>query len=217
MDHLRDVSDDDALADCAGDVFDGFGIDDPETLIRESVADEHEKWAPRTDSVYDEMALFAIRNQPAKAFRTHLADNYLETLVAADAELLSWHLQTPPERRTTETFSQAISRLDPDVLRHRPPDRPHDTYALNQLKRFVRRKLPYVEAFEHAWPDRQSSYDERRLDQRLFPHTPSVHRLPAREKLRMNDAQQWIQWVDGIDNASRTVVPEEDRSPYQPA
>lgn len=202
--HLRDVSDDEVLADCAADVFTGFDVDDPETLIRESVVDELESCEPRTDSAYDRLALFVIRNQPTQAFRTHLADNYLETLITADAELLSWHLQTPPDYRSTRTFSQAIRQLDPDILRHRPPDRPHKTYVLNQFERFVRRKLPYLESFQHAWPDREVNYEESHLDQRLFPEMPSVHRLPAREKLRINDARQWVQWMDEINTETRS-------------
>lgn len=216
LNQLRDVSDDDALAACASDVFPELNIEDPGASIRESVADELEECTPRADSVYNKMALFAIRNQPAKAFRTHLADNYLETLVAADTELLSWHLQTPPEHRSTETFLQAMRRLDPDILQHPPPDRPYDRHALNQLERFIRRKLPYVEAFQHAWPDRDSHYEECRLDQRLFPDTPSVHRLPTREKLRINDARQWIQWIHKSSNVTRTVDPEEGGNPYHP-
>ncbi|WP_336346180.1 asparagine synthase-related protein [Halalkalicoccus ordinarius] len=213
LDQLRDVSDDDTLATCASDVFCDLDGGDPSALIRESIADEFANCATRADSVYNQMALFAIRNQPAKASRIHLADNYLEALIAADAELLLWHLQTPPEHRSTETFLQAMRQLDSDILQHAPPDRPHDSYALNQLERFVRRKLPYVEAFQHAWPDREVSYEECRLDQHLFPDTPSVHQLPAREKLRINDARQWIHWINENSTTPQVVGSEDDRPP----
>ena len=216
LDQLRDVSDDDALAARASDVFAELEGADARAIIRDSVADELENCVARADSIYNQMALFAVRNQPAKASRTHLADNYLEALVAVDAELLSWHLQTPPEHRSTETFLGAMRRLDSTILQHPPPDRPHDRHTLNQLERFARRKLPYVEAFEHAWPDRDSHYDECRLDERLFPDTPSVHQLPTREKLRINDARQWIQWVRKQDDATRSVRPTNGRAPYHP-
>lgn len=211
LNQLRDVSDDGALATCASDVFADLDIDDPGAFIRESVADEFANCTTRADSVSNQMALFAIRNQPAKASRIHLADNYLEALIAADTELLRWHLQTPPEHRSSKTFLQAMRRLDPEILHYPPPDRPHDSYALNQLERFVRRKLPYVEAFQHAWPDRDSSYEKCRLDQHLFPDTPSVHQLPAREKLRIHDARQWIQWINKSSTTTQAVSPEGDR------
>lgn len=211
LDQLRDVSDDNALATCASDVFANLDIGDPSALIRESVVDELANCATRADSVYNQMALFAIRNQPAKASRIHLADNYLEALIAADSELLLWHLQTPPEHRSTETFLQAMRQLDPEILQYAPPDRPYNRHALNQLERFVRRKLPYVEAFQHAWPDRDSRYEEYRLDQHLFPDTPSVHQLPAREKLRINDARQWIQWINENSTTTQVAGPEDGR------
>jgi asparagine synthetase B (glutamine-hydrolysing) len=216
LNQLRDVLDDDALAASASDILADYDVDDPGELIRERSADELEKCATRAESVYDKMALFAIRNQPAKAFRTHLADNYLEALVAADTELLSWHLQTPPGHRSTEVFVRAMRQLDPEILRHPPPDRPHDAYTLNQLERFIRRKLPYIEPFEHAWPDRDSHYDEYCLDQHLFPEMPSIHRLPTREKLRINDARQWIQWVNESSTTTRTASSNEDQRSHYP-
>ena len=145
----------------------------------------------RAESVYNRLALFGIRNQPTTPFRYHLADHFLESFVAADAELLDWHLTTPPEHRNTETFKQALRRVDPDLLRHRPPDRPRDNHTLNQIEGFVRRKLPGFDGYQHSWPDRREHYEAADLDATLFPSTPEVHHLPPRIKLRINDLTTW--------------------------
>jgi asparagine synthase (glutamine-hydrolysing) len=138
------------------------------------------------------MDLVVLRNQPVMHHRTQLADTYLESFVAADTELLEWHLQTPPRYRCAETVEAALSQMDGDLLRHRPPNRPYGTAILNQVERFARRKLPLLEAFEPAWPDRQVLYDEYALDDHFFPDQSTVRQLPVRQKLRVNDLRWWL-------------------------
>ncbi|WP_227379246.1 asparagine synthase-related protein [Haladaptatus halobius] len=163
-----------------------------EAFVSEAIATEFERCWNRTDAVQNALSLFSISNQPTIPFRTHLADNYLESFIAADTELLEWHLQTPPEYRTTATFIRAIRQLDTDLFRHRPPDRPYTSTLLSEMERFARRKLPFIRKFESAWPDRQQVYDRYNLDQRLFPEHEAIHELPSRHKLRINDMVGWV-------------------------
>ena len=176
-----------AFSDC-----DGLP-DDAYEFAREAIERQFPTDSRRYDSIYDGLAMFGIRNQPSTPFRYHLADNFLESFVAADAELLDWHLTTPPEYRNTQTFKRAVDRLDPDLLRYPPPDRPRDSHTLNQIEGFVRRKVPGLHAFEHSWPDRRKIYDEAGLDSALFPTSPEVHSFPPRLKLRLNDLATWMQ------------------------
>ncbi|WP_423746401.1 asparagine synthase-related protein (plasmid) [Haladaptatus sp. SPP-AMP-3] len=161
-------------------------------FVRQAIDSEFDRCWTRTDSVQNALALFSIRNQPTIPSRTHLADNYLESFIAADTELLEWHLQTPPEYRNTSTFIRAIRQLDEDLFRHRPPDRPYTSTFLSQMEQFVRRKLPFITEFQPAWPDRQKVYDRYNLDQRLFPENETIHDLPSRHKLRINDMVGWV-------------------------
>ncbi|WP_049972914.1 asparagine synthase-related protein [Haladaptatus cibarius] len=161
-------------------------------FVRNAIASEFDRCWGRTDSVQNALSLFSISNQPTIPFRTHLADNYLESFIAADTELLEWHLQTPPRYRTTATFIRAIRQLDDGLFRHRPPDRPYMSTLLSEMERFARRKLPFVQSFEPAWPDRQQIYDRYNLDQRLFPKHETIHELPSRHKLRINDMVGWV-------------------------
>ncbi|MGM0592204.1 MAG: asparagine synthase-related protein [Halobacteriota archaeon] len=149
----------------------------------------------RYDSPYNGTALVGIMNQPSLSFRTHLADHFLESFVAVDAELLQWHLRTPPAHRTTRTFLRALRRLDPDILTHRPPDRPHDSAKLNQIEQFLRSRIPFVDSFENSWPSRRREYDRTNLDDALFSDAPEIHGLPVRLKLRLNDASCWLNTV----------------------
>lgn len=160
----------------------------------------------RSDSTYNWISLFGIQNQPTTSFRTHLSDQYLESFVAVDSELLDWHLSTPPEHRNDRTFLQAIRRIDSDILRHRPPDRPYDSHQLNQIERFVRRKVPGIRSFEPAWPDRRAQYERNDLDEELFPSDQIVHDLPPRVKLRVNDITNWINRAAGHERLTPTEV-----------
>ncbi|WP_458187841.1 asparagine synthase-related protein [Haladaptatus sp. NG-WS-4] len=179
-------------------------------FVREAIASEFDHCLNRCDSVQNALSLFSISNQPTIPFRTHLADNYLESFIAADTELLNWHLQTPPEYRTTETFIRAIRQLDGDLFRHRPPDRPYTSMLLSEMERFARRKVPFVRKFESAWPDREQVYDRYNLDQRLFPEQEMIHELPPLHKLRINDMVGWVT------QCSETVVDPADVL-YMPA
>jgi hypothetical protein len=141
----------------------------------------------RYDSIHNGADLLGIETLPPLPFRWHLADQYTESFVAVDAEILDWHLATPPRHRTTETFLDALRRLDPDALAHRPPDRPRDSDRLNAIEGFLRRSLPFLDAVDDPWPDRQALYDRADLDERLFPHDERLRTLPTQVKLRIND------------------------------
>jgi asparagine synthase (glutamine-hydrolysing) len=159
----------------------------------ESVFEEQlDKWDDRYDNVYDSIALLGIQNQPTLSFHYHLSDNFIESFIAADSELLDWHCRAPPEVRSTETFRAALRRLDDDIFRHRPPNRPHDSFRKNQIEKFLRARLPFVDTFERPWPDLTEQYESASLDTKLFPGYPSVHELPVRLKLRVNDISTWM-------------------------
>lgn len=151
----------------------------------------------RTDDPHNAIGLLGIKQKPTLPFRGHLADHYVESFVAVDRELLEWHLKTPPEYRNTQTFLRALELLDSDILRHQPPDRPHRSFRMNQIEKFLRKKLPGINAFENPWPDRRELYDRNNLDQKLFPGYEEVHDLQPRVKLRMNDLTTWIEFATG--------------------
>ncbi|MFC7046707.1 hypothetical protein ACFQH6_16000 [Halobacteriaceae archaeon GCM10025711] len=174
-------------------LFSDVDLADPGEFLRERLEIEYEKARERADSVHNAMDLLVIMNQPVLPFHTHLADNFLESFVALDAELLDWHLTTPPAYRSDATYRRAIRRLDEDLLQHRPPDQPHSVARLNQIERFARRKLPWLEPFEPAWPDREAVYDANDMDDELFPVHRGVRDLPVRLKLRVNDARWWLE------------------------
>lgn len=180
------------LANRLGNTFTDLSIADPRAFLRERLEAELKRGWSRTDSVHNAMDLLVLRNQPTLSFRTHLADNYLESFVAADRELLEWHLRTPPQHRHSDTVSRALHAFDSDVMRYRPPSRPHDTQLLNQAERLIRRKLPLLEPFESAWPDRRDIYDRHDLDDYYFPDDPAIHSMPVRQKLRVNDMRWWL-------------------------
>jgi asparagine synthase (glutamine-hydrolysing) len=94
---------------------------------------------------------------------------------------------------------EAMRRLDPDVFRHSPPDRPHGSHRLNQVEGFLRRTLPVLRPFDNPWPDLHDHYERRDLDRELFPASPNVHDLPVRMKLRINDVITWMN--SGLDVA----------------
>ena len=167
-------------------------VGDGEALVKEAVEEQLAGQSDRYDSIHNAIDLVGIRNQPTMPFRYHLADNYLESFIVADRELIDWHLKTPPEYRNSGTLLKAIRRIDPDILQHRPPDRPFDSVQLNTVQGFLRKKLPFVPAFNGSWPDRSRHYDRNQFDQRLFPNCPEIHDLPPRLKLRINDITAWL-------------------------
>ena len=188
----------DRIVDSVSPAFDDFGFDvdlelsDPREFLEASLRAELRKCWSRADSVHNLMDVLIIRNQPAIPFRTHLADNYLEAFVSIDSDLLDWHLRTPPSERNRDTVRAAIRQLDPDIYRHRPPDKPYDSHHLNQIERFVRRKLPFFDGFDPAWPDRREVYHENDMGARLFPEAETVRDLPPRQQLRVNDLRWWL-------------------------
>jgi hypothetical protein len=163
-----------------------------DSFARETIEPAFEKCLDRTDSMYNAIDLLGIKLKPTHPFRAHLADNYTESFVAADAELVEWHLMTPPEYRTDRVFLSALRQIDDDILRHRPPNRPHDSHRLNQVEKFLRRKVPGLDAFETPWPDRDRIYTDNNMDQKLFPDAEWVHDLSPRTKLRLNDVASWL-------------------------
>lgn len=189
------------LADCPAAVFTGenglgeefsLEVDDPRAFLEERIEAEIDRLGARTETVHDTVDAFAIKHQPAMPFRTHISDNYIESFVAADAELVDWHLQTPPRHRHPDTVGEALAALDSDVFRHRPPGRPRRSELLNQLERFARRMLPFREPLEPAWPDYAEIYAAYDLDDLLFPDSDDVRDLPVRYKLRVRDARWWL-------------------------
>jgi hypothetical protein len=184
----------DRLADRVAGLFPDLDLDleDPRAFIADRLRAELAAGQSRVDSVHNAMDLLVLRNQPVMHFRTQLADNYLESFVAIDRELLQWHLETPPEHRHYGTVADALAMMDDRLLEHRPPGRPHRIELLNQIERFARRKLPLVGPIEPAWPDRETLYEEHDLDETFFPDDRAVRALPARQKLRANDLRWWL-------------------------
>mgnify|MGYP000645748952 CR=1 FL=1 len=166
--------------------FTGIGPADPSAFARRAVADALAGVRDRADDVQNVVDACGITNQPTLPFRAHLADNFLESFVAVDADLLEWHLRTPPEHRNRETFREAIETLDPAIDRHNPPDRPHDAPILNHVESFLRRRLPFLSPLGSAWPDRDAVYERYDVAVRL-PFRPQTD-LSVRHALRLNDA-----------------------------
>ncbi|MFC4544561.1 asparagine synthase-related protein [Halosolutus amylolyticus] len=165
---------------------------DPEAFVRDAIADEFESRRSRADREQNGLTCCGIANQPSVPFHGHLSDHFLTSFLATDRELIDWHLRTPPEHRTTETFLRACERIDGEILRHRPPDRPHDATLLNEIEGFVRRKTPFLSSFEPPWPDRERLFDRHDFDRRLLADAEHVHSLPARHKLRLTDLRGWL-------------------------
>lgn len=165
---------------------------DPESFVRDAIAAEFDSRASRAQSVQNKLSCVGIANQPSVPFHNHLSDQFLTAFLATDRELVDWHLRTPPAHRTTETFLQACERLDDDILRHRPPDRPYDTTLFNEIERFVRRKTPLLSSFQPPWPDRETLFERHDFDRQLLSDAEHVHALPARHKLRLIDLREWL-------------------------
>ncbi|OIB56947.1 asparagine synthase-related protein [Natrialba sp. SSL1] len=191
--------------DASVDLAERIDLDhDPEAFVREAIAAEFATNRSRANSIQNALTCCGIANQPSVPFHNHLADQFFTPFLATDIELLEWHLRTPPEHRTTETFLRACERLDDEILRHRPPDRPHGAMLLNEVEGFVRRKTPLLTSFEPPWPDRRELFDRYELDQRLLESTPHLHSLPPRHKLRVNDLRTWL---DSWSAGSETGLP----------
>lgn len=168
-----------------------------DTLFRETITSAIEGCETYCNSKLNAMAMLGIQLTPALPFRTQIADNHVESLIAADKELVEWHLTTPPEYRNGETFQRALELLDDSILKHRPPDRPYGSYTLNQINGFIRREVPGISPPGTPWPDRDEIYERADMDAELFADSPAVHSLPPRIKLRINDALVWLECATG--------------------
>lgn len=185
---------------------DGLLIDHPEVgtkttegFLRETIKHHYRRGFDRADSEYNAMALLGLKCKSALPFRNHLADRYLESFIAADAELIDWHLSTPPRHRHDRTYQRALELVDDEIFRHRPPDRPHRSHQLNQVEKYLRKKVPGVQPFGTPWPDRDRLYDENDLDRRLLPDRPDLRvACPPRVKLRINDARTWLEHAGSL-------------------
>lgn len=175
--------------------------DTPSQFLENTIERHYKRGFDRAESRYNAMALLGVKCKSALPFRSHLADQFLESLVAADIELIDWHLTTPPEYRNDSTYQMALGMIDPEIFRYRPPDRPHRSYQLNQMEKFLRKKLPGISPFGTPWPDRDRIYDQNDLDQQLFADRPDLHPLPPRIKLRINDARTWLEHAAGVVSA----------------
>ncbi|MDQ2051488.1 hypothetical protein RBH26_13470 [Natronolimnohabitans sp. A-GB9] len=175
---------------------------DPETFVETAIEDELDARASRAESVQNTINCVGIANQPSLPFHTQLSDQFVTAFLATDRELIDWHLRTPPEHRTTETFLEACKRLDDDILRHRPPDRPHDATLLNEIERFVRRKTPFLKSFQPPWPDRERLFERYDFDQRFLADLEHVHELPVRHKLRLVDLRGWLAYWGAAETCS---------------
>ncbi|MFB9808042.1 hypothetical protein ACFFQF_23885 [Haladaptatus pallidirubidus] len=161
-------------------------------FVQQAIETEFEHCWERTDSIQNALALFSISNQPTIPSRTHLADNFFESFIAADKGLLEWHLQTPPKYRCSETFVRAMKLIDGELLRHRPPDRPFSSTLLSEVVQFARRQLPYIDSVEPPWPDLHSVYDQYDIDKRLsFKDKTELKEISPKHKLRANDIIAW--------------------------
>ena len=179
---------------------------EPTTFVRDAVRAEFEALAGRSETVHNGLTCCGIANQPSMPFHNQLSDNFFASFLVTDVELIEWHLQTPPEHRTTETFLQACERLDDSLLRQRPPDRPHDSTLFNEVERFVRRRTPYLTPFESPWPDRETLFDRYDLDRRLLTGLDPIHELPARHKLRFADLLGWLEYASRDAEAPATLL-----------
>lgn len=174
-----------------------LGIDDPREYFRSLLESEFEQCRRRCRTEHDVANAFGVKHLPSKPFRRHIDDHFIESFVAADAELIDWHLRTPPRHRSIDTYLDALNRLDDDLLRYRPPDRPRSIRMFNPIEGFVRRKVPFVTQFGDAWPDIDALYDRTHPDEDLFEDQPELRTQSTRFKLRVHDGRVWLETVLG--------------------
>lgn len=158
-------------------------------LPTELIEPSFESCWERADSVHNAIDLFSIKQTPHLAFRTHLADHFLESFIAADRELIEWHLMTPPEHRTNRTFRTALSMLDSEIARY--------TRNRNQIETVLKQIVPGLTPSENPFPNLDALYGGNNLDEKLFPGYEEMHTLPPRLKLRMNDLITWVEYATG--------------------
>ena len=171
--------------------------DSPEAFLESSIGTAYETCRNAARDDYAAYERFGVQNVLSTPFRTHLADQFRESHVAADAELVDWHLRTPHTERTDATFRDALRRIDPDLLTPRPPDRPYDSLLANQVAKRLRLSVPGLQPFENPWPDRRATYDAAGLDDHILPNRPDLHDYPPRFKLRIRDLRSWLAAATG--------------------
>lgn len=176
----------------------GLDVDSAESFLQTTISDAYDTCLAASTDEYAAFERFGVQNVLSSPFHTHLADQYTASFVAADADLVDWHLSTPPSVRTTDTYRNALRRIDDDILEPRPPDRPHDSLLANQAEKRIRRSLPGLPPFDDPWPDRRAAYRAHDLDAEILPDAPQLHQYPPRFKLRIRDARRWLtQATDG--------------------
>lgn len=172
-----------------------LGIDDPWGYFRSLLESEFEECRRRCRTEHDVANAFGVKHLPSKSFRRHIDDHFIESFVAADAELIDWHLRTPPAHRSVDTYLEALDRLDDTLLQHRPPDRPRSIRVCNPIEGFLRRKIPFLTQFGNAWPDIDALYDRTELDEAWFKEHPDLREQSSRFKLRVHDCDLWLETV----------------------
>ncbi|NGM70451.1 hypothetical protein G6M89_15825 [Natronolimnobius sp. AArcel1] len=186
----------------------------PESFVRAAVGDAFDACQSRAGDVQNTLTCCGIANQPSIPFHAQLSDHFITSFLATDRELIDWHLRTPPAHRTTATFLEACEQVDDSILRHRPPDRPHDVALLNEIEGFVRRKTPFLPSFEPPWPNREHLFETHDFDQRLLDDLESAHPLPARHKLRITDLRGWFDpWAETDPTLQRWLQPIQSINP----
>lgn len=175
----------------------GIDASTAEEFLDASIGTAYESCRNAAHDDYAAFERFGVQNVLSTPFRTHLADQFRESHVAVDAELVDWHLHTPPAARTDETFTEAIRHIDPDLLSPRPPDRPYNSFFANQAAKRLRRSLPGVAPFDNPWPDRRATYDAAELDTEILADRPDLHDYPPRFKLRIRDLRAWLATATG--------------------
>lgn len=175
------------------------GIDarSADDFLESTIGTAYERCRNASRDDYAAFERFGAQNVQSTPFRTHLADQFRESHVAVDAELVDWHLTTPPEERTDATFRDALRRIDADLLEPRPPDRPYDSLLANQVEKRLRLSVPGLDPFANPWPDRQATYDAAGLDEQILPDRPDLHDYPPRFKLRIRDLRAWLATATG--------------------
>lgn len=170
----------------------GLDATTPDEFLEDAIGAAYADCVAASVDEYAAFDRFGVQNVLSTPFRTHLADQFTESLVVADTDLVDWHLQTPPAERTDSTFREAIRRIDVDLLDPSPPDRPHDSFLANQIEKRARRSIPGLEPFDAPWPDRRTSYAANDLDAHILPDRPDLHDYPPRFKLRIRDLRHWF-------------------------
>lgn len=181
-------------------------VNDAYDYLHSLLESELNKCRHRCQSEHNVANMFGVKYLPSKSFRRHIDNHFIESFVAADSELIDWHLRTPPTHRSTETYLTALNQLDGNLLQHRPPDRPRSIRIWNPIEGFLRRKLPFLTQFSGSWPNINQLYQQAELDECWFDEYPEFHDQSVRFKLRVHDISIWLAAVLGSDVPPTAVV-----------